>query len=191
MISRRSLIGGIATSGLFTGCAAPQAMFSTLAGQLSIPVSPTLAPDTLLTRIGVGSCFNQNRPGTLLSTAIRTKPQLFLFMGDNVYGDTRSPDLDELVSAYAAALARPDYRAFRASMPIASTWDDHDFGFNDAGASYAYKDQTRPLFFDFWNVPTDSPRRQTGGIFPSSPARSAPACRPFYSTLAASAMTGG
>ena len=80
--------------------------FPTLAGLLSLPASPALDPDLALTRIGIGSCFNQNREGTLLDVAIKARPQLFLFMGDNVYGDSNSPDLDELIGAYAAALVR-------------------------------------------------------------------------------------
>jgi alkaline phosphatase D len=168
MIRRRNVLAGLAAAGALglAGCASGgEGRFTTLAGRLSIPKAPVLDPDTVLTRIGVGSCFNQNRPGGLLGTAMRTRPQLFLFMGDNVYGDTNSPDLDELVAAYAAALARPDYRRFRASVPIAAVWDDHDFGLNDAGVTYAYKDASRPLFFDFWDVPADSPRRATGGIY--------------------------
>ncbi|GGI92668.1 hypothetical protein GCM10007973_31260 [Polymorphobacter multimanifer] len=168
MLTRRTFLGSIAATTALAGCTTSGPSFPTLAGRLSIPKAPTLAPDTLLTRIGLGSCFNQNRPGTLLGTALRTNPQLFLFMGDNVYGDTRSPDLDELVAAYAAALARPDYRRFREAVPIAATWDDHDFGLNDAGATYAYKNQSRPLFFDFWDVPAASPRRTTGGIYESA-----------------------
>jgi alkaline phosphatase D len=160
---RRALIGSLAGAALLPGVARAGA-FPTLAGLLDVPVAPTLDPDLRLTRIGLGSCFNQNRDGALLETALRTNPELFLFMGDNVYGDTNSPDLNELVGAYAAALARPDYRRFRSAVPMAAVWDDHDFGLNDAGVTYAWKAATRPLFFDFWNVPADAPRRQTGGI---------------------------
>ena len=141
--------------------------FPTLAGLLSLPASPALDPDLALTRIGIGSCFNQNREGTLLDVAIKARPQLFLFMGDNVYGDSNSPDLDELIGAYAAALARPDYRRFREAVPIAAVWDDHDLGGNDAGAAYRYKDASRQLFFDFWDIAAEHPRRQTGGIHDS------------------------
>lgn len=161
---RRAVLAGIAGSALLP--AAGQAgSFPTLAGVLDVPVSPPLDPTRRLERIGIGSCFHQNRDGALLDTALRSRPDLFLFMGDNVYGDTRSPDLNELVGAYAAALARPDYRRFRAAMPMVAVWDDHDFGLNDAGVSYAWKQATRPLFFDFWNVPADAPRRQTAGIY--------------------------
>lgn len=170
MISRRQILGGLVAGGALAGCAGGQVLsagFPTLAGRLTLPKAPLLDPDTVLTRIGIGSCFNQNRSGALLETAMRTRPQLFLFMGDDVYGDTQSPDLDELVAAYAAALARPDYRRFRESVPMAAVWDDHDFGLNDGGATYAYKAQSQPLFFDFWGVAAGDARRQTGGIYDS------------------------
>lgn len=163
-IDRRVILCGLASAALLPQ-AALAGSFPTLAGLLDVPVAPQLDPDLKLTRIGLGSCFHQNRDGALLETALRTRPDLFLFMGDNVYGDTRSPDLNELVGAYAAALARPDYRRFRSAMPMVAVWDDHDFGLNDAGVSYAWKAATRPLFFDFWNVPADAPRRATGGIY--------------------------
>lgn len=171
MLDRRALLGGMAGLAALaaTGCAGPRAAavseFPTAAGPIPLPVSPALDPEKRLTRIGIGSCFNQQLGGKLLGTAIRSRPDLFLMMGDNVYGDTQSPNVDELIGAYAAALARPDYRAFREAMPMAATWDDHDFGDNDADGSYPYKAATTPLFFDFWGVPKDSPRRAHGGIY--------------------------
>jgi alkaline phosphatase D len=169
-LDRRQLLEGLAALGaLGLGAAGARSAgaqdFATLAGVLLVPVGPQLDPGRPLVRIGIGSCFNQEKDGALLGTALRTKPDLFLFMGDNVYGDTRSPDLDELLAAYAGALVRPDYRRFRQAVPITAVWDDHDFGLNDAGATYAYKEKSRPLFFDFWGVPADSPRRRTNGIF--------------------------
>jgi len=175
-IDRRSLLAGLAGAGALalTGCTttagrpiggAAAGIFPTAAGPMPLPAAPILDPELRLGRIGIGSCFNQNRHGRLLGTAVRSRPDLFLMMGDNVYGDTESPNVDELVAAYAGALARPDYRTFRAAMPIAATWDDHDYGLNDSGAEYAYKAATMPLFFDFWGVPADSPRRRTGGIY--------------------------
>lgn len=169
-IDRRALLGGMAGIAALTaaGCAttksAPAGAFPTAGGPLSLPGEPALDPETRLTRIGIGSCFNQQYDGRLLATAMRTRPDLFVMMGDNVYGDAAGPDVDELVAAYAGALARPDYRAFRAAMPFAAVWDDHDYGENDGGAAYRYKAATMPLFFDFWGVPAGSPRRSRGGI---------------------------
>jgi alkaline phosphatase D len=64
-------------------------------------------------------------------------------------------------------LARPDYRRLREAVPIAAVWDDHDFGLNDAGADYAYKDASKQMFFDFWGIAPEHPRRQRGGIHDS------------------------
>ena len=49
--------------------------------------------------------------------------------------------------------------------PVLSVWDDHDYGWNDAGKEYPLKAQSREIFFDFWNVPTDSERRKHDGIY--------------------------
>lgn len=170
IIDRRQLLAGLAGAGAFAlaGCASalkPPAGFPTAAGPMKLPPGMALDPEKRLTRIGIGSCFGQDRPGGLLGTAIRSRPDLFLMMGDNVYGDTESPDVEELIAAYAGALARPDFYAFRSAMPMAATWDDHDYGDNDEGGDFAYKAKTTPLFFDFWGVPADSPRRRTGGIY--------------------------
>lgn len=168
MIDRRKLLVGLGALAV-AGCAGARQTVSGFpiggGGRIALPRSPVLDIEKPLTRIGIGSCFGQDRPGVLLGTAIRSRADLFLMMGDNVYGDSESPDIDELIGAYAAALARPDYRAFREAMPFAATWDDHDYGLNDAGADYAYKAKTTPLFFDFWGVPANSPRRRTGGIY--------------------------
>ncbi len=169
-LDRRAFLAGLAGTGALAlaGCATSAknlSGFPTAAGPIPLPASPLLDPERPLTRIGIGSCFSQQEHGRLLGTAIRSRPDLFVMMGDNVYGDTEDPKVEELVAAYAGALARGDYRAFRAAMPMVATWDDHDYGLNDAGAEYAYKAATTPLFFDFWGVPADSPRRRTGGIY--------------------------
>ncbi len=165
MLNRRTILGAPLALAALGSARSFAAGFSTQAGGLSLPVAPVLDPELALSRIGIGSCFNQNREGTLLDVALKARPELFLFMGDNVYGDSNSPDLDELVGAYAAALARPDYRRLREAVPMAAVWDDHDFGQNDGGAAYQYKNASRPLFFDFWGVAADDPRRRTGGIY--------------------------
>lgn len=170
MMDRRAVLGGLAglTALGVAGCTtrrAPSAGFPTAAGTMALPPAPALDPEKRLTRIGIGSCFNQQTEAKLLGTAIRSRPDLFVMMGDNVYGDTTSPNVDELVGAYAAALARPDYRAFRSAMPMTAVWDDHDYGDNDADAGYPYKAATTPLFFDFWGVPEGSARRRRGGIY--------------------------
>ncbi|HND53430.1 MAG TPA: hypothetical protein PLV92_13565, partial [Pirellulaceae bacterium] len=43
---------------------------------------------TLLTRIGFGSCAKQDKPQPIWDAVVAGKPQLFLMIGDNIYGDT-------------------------------------------------------------------------------------------------------
>ena len=49
--------------------------------------TPILDPETTLVKIAFGSCADEEKPQPIWSTIIQYKPQLFLFLGDNVYGD--------------------------------------------------------------------------------------------------------
>ncbi|QCI79342.1 hypothetical protein E6W36_06625 [Hankyongella ginsenosidimutans] len=56
----------------------------------ALPVAPptkALDPDAPLTRIGVGSCFQQDLADDIWTTVAQSGAGLFLFIGDNVYGD--------------------------------------------------------------------------------------------------------
>ena len=46
-----------------------------------------------------------------------------------------------------------------------ATWDDHDFGDNDANREYPKKDVSKAAFMEFWGVPEDSPMRNRDGIY--------------------------
>jgi alkaline phosphatase D len=135
-----------------------------LAGLLALLV-PAAAADAPLTRIAFGSCADQNHPQPLWRAVLAYAPERFVFTGDNVYGDDRSGTLAELRAAYAAAAVLPGYRELRASVPILATWDDHDYGLNDAGAEFPNKDRAQALFNDFWDVPADDPRRHRPGVY--------------------------
>ena len=50
-------------------------------------------PETsAVTTIGIGSCANQDIPQPLLGIAANYKPDYFIFLGDNIYGDTDNMD---------------------------------------------------------------------------------------------------
>ncbi len=104
-----------------------------------------------LSRIAFGSCLHQSRPQPIWRAVIASKPELFLMLGDNVYGDVKSPDLRELKAAYDRQAAHPDFAAARAALPMLAIWDDHDYGKNDGGAAFRYRDGARQLFRDFWH----------------------------------------
>ena len=52
---------------------------------------PLHAQDTPspLTRIAFGSCADEEKPQPIWDAVLAYQPQLFLFAGDNVYGDVR------------------------------------------------------------------------------------------------------
>ncbi len=140
---------------------------SASADELTPKALPVAAPasNPLISRIAFGSCGTQDEPQGILRTVLEWNPDLFIYLGDNIYGDTR--DMNLLQAKYQKLNSRPEFRRLRATVPTIATWDDHDFGENDAGKDYPFRDQSREIFLNFWNEPQDSPRRQHPGIYTS------------------------
>jgi alkaline phosphatase D len=132
-------------------------MFISFIGALTSP----LMANTY--RIAFGSCAKQDRPQPVWSTIDQERPDVFLFIGDNVYADTQNPQLME--ARYQQLAEIPEFKSFRARVPMLATWDDHDYGANDAGAEFPMKAKAQEIFLDFFQVPQDSPRRQQEGIY--------------------------
>jgi alkaline phosphatase D len=128
-------------------------------------MAPVLASDALLSRIGLGSCADQNRPQPVWEPILAAEPQLMLMIGDNVYGDVRSAEMVELETAYARLATVPGFVRLRARVPILAIWDDHDYGRNDAGADFPFKHQAAALFRQFWEIPANSPRSRREGLY--------------------------
>jgi alkaline phosphatase D len=126
-------------------------------------VKPVAAITGLPARIAFGSCAHQNKPQPVLETVAKRKPDLFVYLGDNIYGDTR--DMDVLKQKYGLLAAKLEFQQLRREVPVVSIWDDHDYGENDAGKAYPKKTESREIFFDFWRVPADSSRRAHEGIY--------------------------
>lgn len=132
------------------------------------PAGPRLDLSKALTRIAFGSCIQQNRPQAIWNSVAATDPDLFLFIGDNVYGDTAATgaaDIPTLTAAYKRLGEREEFAAFRARIPMLATWDDHDFGQNDAGATFAHKEWAERVFETYWGSGVDV--RARPGIYDS------------------------
>ncbi|MCB9683103.1 MAG: alkaline phosphatase family protein [Alphaproteobacteria bacterium] len=150
----------------------PRAAPSTFPTQAEAPWPVADAP---LSRVAFGSCNHQDHDQAFWATIAATDPQLFVYAGDNVYADVvELPeggvrlvpfDADRLRTAYTHLAARPEFAAFRASVPILPVWDDHDYGENDAGGSLDGRDVAQALFLDFWQVPADDARRSRPGVY--------------------------
>jgi alkaline phosphatase D len=130
--------------------------YAALREQVAMPVAgpnPALASGTAVTRIAFGSCNHQSAPQHMWAQIAAQSPQLFLMIGDNVYGDNgwdADAGLESLRKAYALQAAHPEFRDFRARFPMMATWDDHDYGLNDAGGSFPFRRWGEALFETFW-----------------------------------------
>jgi len=127
-----------------------------------IQVTSSLGQNKKLDRIAFGSCNRQDAPQPLWKPILADHPDLWVWMGDNIYGD--SPIMDTLRAKYRRQNAQVEYQLLKESTPIIGIWDDHDYGINDGGKNYAQKKASRDLMFDFLSVPLDaSERKREGG----------------------------
>ena len=119
------------------------------------------AEEQPLERITFGSCAKQDKPQPIWDAVVALRPERFLFIGDNIYGD--SADMNVLRTKYALLGAQPGFQKLRQTCPVLATWDDHDFGVNDGGSWYPKKVESQRIMLDFFGVPADSPRRAREG----------------------------
>ena len=113
--------------------------------------------------LGFGSCLHQDRSMAILKTIEKKELDLFMFIGDNVYGDQKDGELDKLIRTY-----KQQYNNLENFLKNVSTefiWDDHDFGLNDGGSNYRYKDRAKELFLETWKIPSQDPRRLRDGLY--------------------------
>jgi alkaline phosphatase D len=146
---------------LFAGGAGAAVLAASPAGVSGSPVPLTPAPR----RIAFGSCAHQDKDQPVWDAIVAAQPDLFIFLGDNIYADTRDPDV--LRAKYTKLAAKPGFKKLRDNVPILAIWDDHDFGENDSGCDYPLKDISKTAFLDFWGEAASSPRRTREGIYDS------------------------
>jgi hypothetical protein len=62
---------------------------------------------------------------------------------------------EKLRHLYAQQKAHPGYKQLRESTLILGTWDDHDFGVNDADSTFPIREASQTAFLDFLDEPKD------------------------------------
>jgi alkaline phosphatase D len=135
------------------------------------PPTTTEHPEIILEKIGFGSCNHQLfKPFKAFQSLASQNPDLFLFGGDNIYGDlfAIAPGSEKFMDdSYQKLFGVKDFKDFYDNVPFITTWDDHDYGQNDGDRTNAAKQYAKKLFFKYWNVAT--PRRQNpdGAIYGS------------------------
>lgn len=119
-----------------------------------------------ISRIAFGSCVHQDRPQPIWEAVNAADPDVFVFLGDNIYGDSADPAV--LQSKYDQLGAVPGFQQLRQQSDVLAIWDDHDYGLNDGGVEFDAKEASRQVMLDFWQEPAGSARRiRSDGIYTS------------------------
>jgi alkaline phosphatase D len=130
-----------------------------------LPDSPVAIVQTSELTITFGSCNHQDYSQDYWTDIASEDPDIWLWLGDNIYGDTENMEI--MKAKYDQQSAVPAYKDFVAKTLINGVWDDHDYGVNDGGKDYPMKAESQQVFLDFIKVVDDSPRRTRPGIYDS------------------------
>ena len=135
--------------------------------EFSIPALWQWRTDPPSFKVALGSCFYVNepafdRPGkpygndlNILSGILSKKPDLMLWLGDNVY--LREADWTSrlgIIRRYEHTRSIPELQPLLGSAHHYAIWDDHDYGPNDSDRGYVFKHDARDVFKQFWGNPT-------------------------------------
>ncbi|XP_066920150.1 uncharacterized protein [Clytia hemisphaerica] len=130
--------------------------------------------EKVLETITFGSCNKHDKPQLLWDQIIKQDPNLWIWLGDAVYADTRILPMIWMPSPLATMKERFDvqkenegYKKLKDETPIIGVWDDHDYGNNNGGKSYRNRLQSQNIFLDFLDEPADSIRRKREGVYVS------------------------
>lgn len=115
-------------------------------------------------RIAFGSCarlqFDPVQP--IWKTIAAMEPDLFLWLGDNIYADSDQAAAFE--DLYARQRSIPGFADFAARVPQLAIWDDHDFALNNSDRTNPVKAMSLKLFNRWWANPSAG-TASTPGIF--------------------------
>ena len=114
-----------------------------------------------------GSCHkvNDHNSDLILTSIANQSPDAFIWLGDIVYGKDGDPE--HLSKRFDQLKSKTSYQNLLHSTTVYGTWDDHDYGLNNAGRDYQHKDRSRADLFNFLNVTKDNPAYQRNGAYQS------------------------
>ncbi len=120
-------------------------------------------PNRTLKRICFGSCSSQHVNNHDIFRYIRAQyPDLYIAGGDNIYGDFFAiipGSKDYMIRAYQNQWKHKPVTDLYNNVETLATWDDHDFGQNDGVEDNSAKYYAKELFFQWFKIPEDHPRR--------------------------------
>eukprot|EP01120_Amphizonella_sp_Union-15-10_P008581 TRINITY_DN310_c0_g1_i1.p1 TRINITY_DN310_c0_g1~~TRINITY_DN310_c0_g1_i1.p1 ORF type:complete len:307 (+),score=42.77 TRINITY_DN310_c0_g1_i1:79-999(+) len=131
-------------------------------------------PDLLLTNFAFGSCNRHDLNQSAWTSIINYQPQIWIWLGDVVYTDRQyfpsfwaSSPIELVQTIYSAQKSSLPYSTLDKTVPIVGVWDDHDFGKNDGGQEFPLRNETKQIFLDFVDEPSESVRFKREGLYGS------------------------
>ena len=105
-------------------------------------------------RVAYGSCpkFQDDRVQPIWQVISGFEPDLFLWIGDNIYGDTLDPDI--LREEYRRQRDVHGLQPLLHNTPHLAVWDDHDFALNNHDRTNPIKFEALEVFKDYWANPS-------------------------------------
>lgn len=118
-----------------------------LSSLLAVSNAADFESGTTLERFAFGSCNKHDYPQPLWEVIAKFNPQVWAWLGDIVYADRQiaplhwvENNLTTVGEIWEAQKQRPEYRSFLESgVQVLGTWDDHDYGLNNAGSELEWK----------------------------------------------------
>ncbi|MGW6914666.1 hypothetical protein ACWGB8_12745 [Kitasatospora sp. NPDC054939] len=149
-------VAGLTANTAYTFTITPDAAvsFVPLTGSFRTAPATAATPVTL----GFGSCAH-SVPNPVWNQIIAKGCEGFVMLGDTPYADIAIPGIGgPLAQArrhHRDFLATPGIDRLVSSMPVWATWDDHDFGKNNADGTFRKKAPFRQAFVDYRANATD------------------------------------
>jgi alkaline phosphatase D len=118
-------------------------------------------PTGAVTRIAFGSCAFQWDEQPIWDAVVASDPDLFLYLGDAIYGDfdggkTYEITEETLKREWTVLAGVPAFQRLAAAVPTLATWDNHDYGKHDGGVEFPLKDVSKRVFLDFFGEPVEA-----------------------------------
>jgi alkaline phosphatase D len=127
------------------------------------PPAPTSGTSDQTFRVAVGACLRNPAGGDALLDIVANDPDLMVWLGDNIYADTE--DMATMRTIYDRLAANLRFRELAAAADMMATWDDHDFGWNNANRTWPFRDAAKTEFLRFWGATPDDPRWTQPGVY--------------------------
>lgn len=115
-------------------------------------------------KVGFGSCarIQEDAEQAIWKTVSTADPDLFLWLGDNIYADTLT--LDIFQEEYRRQRSVPALQPVLRTTSHLAIWDDHDYGLNNHDRTNPVKEIGLAAFKQYWANPSYG-LENTPGVF--------------------------